>query len=41
VSVKNSAPLLSSNSLIVLSSRDLKKDELGNVVETPDELFHR
>ncbi len=32
---------LSPNSLIVLEKRYLKKDEHGNVVETPEELFRR
>ncbi|MBU6997622.1 MAG: vitamin B12-dependent ribonucleotide reductase [Theionarchaea archaeon] len=32
---------LSSNSLTVLEKRYLKKDEHGNVVETPEELFRR
>jgi ribonucleoside-diphosphate reductase alpha chain len=32
---------LSKNSLIVLENRYLKKDELGSVVETPEEMFRR
>jgi ribonucleoside-diphosphate reductase alpha chain len=32
---------LSSNALTVLRRRYLKKDELGNIVETPEEMFRR
>ena len=33
--------LLSENALVVLKSRYLKKDEKGNIVETPEQLFER
>src|SRR4030066_456155 len=32
---------LTENSLIVLEKRYLKKDGDGNVIETPEEMFHR
>jgi ribonucleoside-diphosphate reductase alpha chain len=41
VPVKSSELLLTTNALIVLSRRYLQKDELGSVIETPDEMFHR
>jgi ribonucleoside-diphosphate reductase alpha chain len=34
-------PELSENSLMILRTRYLKKDGLGNVIETPDEMFRR
>ncbi len=33
--------LLSENALVVLKSRYLKKDDQGNIVETPEQLFER
>ncbi|NPA94695.1 MAG: vitamin B12-dependent ribonucleotide reductase [Thermodesulfobacteria bacterium] len=32
---------LSNNALVVLARRYLKKDELGQVIETPEDMFHR
>ena len=35
------APALTENALVVLKKRYLKKNEYGEVVETPEEMFHR
>lgn len=39
--VKKSDIALSENALIVLKNRYLKKDRNGDVIETPEEMFHR
>jgi ribonucleoside-diphosphate reductase alpha chain len=41
MAAKSSEAHLSANALTVLARRYLKKDDQGNVVESPEELFRR
>jgi ribonucleoside-diphosphate reductase alpha chain len=38
---KLESPILTENAVVVLKKRYLKKNEYGEVVETPEEMFHR